>query len=602
METVYQQIDELVAAGVIDEAEAARRRIAVRGDMSSSLEASYLASVHETVRNAAIAPPEARAEMIADVDRQIDELVAVGAIDAAEAEKRRIALRGDISRARAADLLENDPEGFLTEDLEGGFEGMDGNTLATYRAMAEAGLKARHKEFITEQKRVQKQREVEVKAELNDMRDIMLAGQPVAEIARLDDPEYQAHPQYAETMAAYSLFVERENIFAMTTDELDDLIQQEKSRKLKHKYQLERLELLDKVRADHQRGYGADPIAYQRQINPKSITDLPDFTTDTAPDFAAALRARRVDAEQLVEQGHVKADVVRLFDDEELARLQRQMAVDKDPEDRLALAAVLANELGEGGTADRLTAVVDDPVLAHVAAMAWRGGSKATALETLRGQQMIEANNVTLPPAAERLGATYGLIEDLFADVPAGEASLAAAIGAADALYARRTGRTEVGGEIDERAYKQALHAVMGGTGEFNSGDATGGVQEVRGQMTMLPVGIRASAVESALEMLGHEELPRDERAARGRGASLAYNPDLAAEHWRAASGGQVPQINGEPIAPETLDSLYLMAVGEDRFVALADTRSGKRVVYNESGAPFVFSLRRLIRETGGGQ
>ncbi len=184
------------------------------------------------------------------------------------------------------------------------------------------------------------------------------------------------------------------------------------------------------------------------------------------------------------------------------------------------------------------------------------------------------------------------MAEDLFADLPTGDGTLATIMAASDALYARRTGHAPQEEDLDSDVYRDAMHAVMGGTGTYGSERATGGVQEVRGVATILPPGMRAYEAEFALRDIGYPVTGAD-TVGRARAAGRIFDPAQAVADLEAASGGRTPSIGGEPPTAEDLADMTLKAVGPDRYIL---TSEGEALA-DASGAPLVISLMALKRE-----
>ncbi|MBW4972078.1 hypothetical protein KZZ08_00515 [Roseovarius mucosus] len=594
------------------------------GLRQSQREATFIEYAQEASRAGAGADPQTRATLFAQGDEMIASLLEAGVIDPEEAAKRRIALRGDISNAHAIRMITDDPQQFLEAVDQGDFPGLEGDTLERYRAQATSALATAAKEASTAAAKAEKARLKALGDRLTEMRNIMADGRTPVDEAFLANPEVRAHPDFAETMGALSLRNENHDLATMTPDQIDALIAGERGKKVAHEWQTERLKVLEDWKEQHEEGFGKDPIAYARSLwnrtdrpSARQIIDLPEFDPENPAAYGQALALRAEQGQDLVDEGF--APELRILSDDERDQLEELAGLDSDPTTRAALAQTLATSLPRESF-DRLSNVIDDPVFSHVGGLLASGGSRGLAEEVLRGQQVIAQDNVILPPLRDRTEPAFTAVRDFFADVPGGEALQATITKSADALYAARIRRSDPAGDIDSDVYRQALHEVMGGQGGFDARDAKGGMQEVRGALTPLPQGVGARDIERTLQSLSAdlagEESPVNPRAMLDdqvfsaepgssiRETGIARRPITrrtpeqararAQSAFSAASiSGGVPGINGEPLDPDAMDSLSLRAVGPDQYQF---TINGRAIQDLETGGAYIFSLNRLVR------
>lgn len=541
----------------------------------------------EASRMGAGADPQTRAALFAEIDEDIALRLQSGDLTPEEAAKERFAARGEISNAHAIRMITEDPQSFLEADIED-FPGMDGDTFERYRAQAASAQATAENQAAAAAEKAARERQAALGSRLTEMRDIMADGRTAVDEEFLSDPEVQAHPDFAETMAMRSLRDENVALAEMTPDQIDALIAGERGKKVAHKFQTERLKVLEDWRDRHEEGFARDPIAYARSLwnrtdrpSARQIIDLPDFDPSNPEAFGQALALRARQGQELVDEGFTTE--LRILTDAERETLRAQAGQDNDPASRAALAQVLATSLPRESF-DRLSSVIDDPVFSHVGGLMASGGARAVAEEVLRGQQVIGQGNVILPPVRDRTEPAFAAVRDFFADVPGGEALQATITKSADALYAARIRRSDPAGGIDEDVYRQALHEVMGGQGRFDARDAKGGMQMFREKLTPLPLGVGARDVERAMSSLLGDlsgvEGPVNDRARLDSqvfpaepGSSIkdsgiarrpvpTLTPKEAVERaWgrlRTASvrEGGLPGINGEPLGADTLNPL----------------------------------------------
>ncbi|KHQ50276.1 hypothetical protein [Mameliella alba] len=578
-----------------------RRSLGLR---QSQREANWISYAHEATVAASTADPRQRDELIAMGDRQIAAMLAAGAIDPAEAEKRRLGLRADVSNARAIQAISDDPDAFIAELDGGGFTGLEADTRARYRTQAERAIEARAKEEARELERAAEAREKEVGDRLKSMTEIMLAGREAVDEKFLATPEAQAHPLFAETMAARQLREDGVDLKSMTPSQIDALIAGERTKKLKEPYQLKKLELLEDALAAHEKGYETDPIGYRQDLG-LQVTDLPELDPADTSRFSRALEFRFLNAEQLVKEGFTRD--IRMLSNAERDELNARAGVDADPAERLALAKAIIGS--DPGAADHVIGQVEDPVFAHVAGLLEDGGSDRVAQDILRGQRIIAEKTVIMPPEAERKDEAYLVLRGYFAGVPASEDIEASVLAAADALYASRVRQQAPDQDVDGAEYRRAVHEVLGGT--IDGRDKRGGLQDIRGAMTLLPAGVKARQVEDALGELSTNlsgaRTPADPQGysdmiASGRPRAETFlTPDEARERGKArlqriSLSGGLPTFDGFMIHPEDLRQAQVRAVGPGRYRLWLD---GEYALDHTTGAPYEFNMFQLLREVG---
>ena len=103
-------------------------------------EANYIDYAHTATQQAATAAPEVRDELLTNGLTQIDRLVELGIINAAEGKRRKIGLQGDFDNARAITMVDEDPEGFLAATEAGEFKGLEADRIAQYQKQARASV------------------------------------------------------------------------------------------------------------------------------------------------------------------------------------------------------------------------------------------------------------------------------------------------------------------------------------------------------------------------------------------------------------------------------------------------------------------------------
>lgn len=564
-----------------------RRTLELR---NAERQATYMAYTHEAAKAYATGDEEVRAGTLADLDAMVDADVRAGRIDASEGQRRKQEFRADGDNARAIAMISVDPEGFQAARKAGEFAGLEATLLARYDAAAISSIEQKAKAAQTAADKAAKEQEAAIGDRLGEIRGIAGEGAVAVDEAFLDRPEVKAHPDYGQTQAAISLREEGKQLKVMSPQALRDAIAQEEGRKVKHKWETERLALMRETLADHEAGYAKDPLAYAEREG-LDVPTLPEFDINDPVSFGKAVGERVVFAEQLRQEGYTEN--LRYFTNDEREALKDAASVEADPSERAALARQLAVSLSAADPA-AISELGLDPVFSYVGEAQVSGGMGARQAQTiLRGQQVIDAGNVVMPPEKDRVDAGFQVLDALFADLPDGEKLQSTIREATDAHYAATIRKSDPTADIDEDLYLRSLHEVLGGVGEANARGATGGIQVVRDVATMLPPGVSVDQVEGALDRLGRV------RASPAAGQRPALQDDAAQleQQLRAISGGQVPDFGGERPTAQDLEDLQLQAVGPDRYIFVYQAGDRWYQVYDEEGQPYSFSMKALLQE-----
>lgn len=563
-------------------------------DRFAQREASFMSYAYEAARQGSTADPETRSVLIAQGDEQIDAMVAGGVIDAAKGQALKIGLRGDIDGARAIDMVNSDPEGFLeASNNPANFPGLSGEQIAQRRVQARNELDRRAAAEKTAAEAEARRQKVIVGNEISDAVAVLRSGKPLSNPDFLQRDDVRAHEDYPELATWARLSAKVPDLAVKTPDELREMTRAERKRPGMSAHETEELSALERLYDEAVAGWAQDPIAFAREkeLLPAPLEQMPDPADRQA--YASALRERMAFAGWLNEKGYTE-DALPL-DKAEQDALKRAADVEQDPAARADLALALAQSAqGRPGTA--LDELLGDRVLAYTGGFLAGGGGRGTAEEILKGQRLVELGTVKLPPVAERQEPTFDMLDQLFVDLPGGDLAEAHAREAADALYAARLRRSDDPGEgMDEDRYQQALHEVLGGTGEFGRRGSRGGVQSFRGVNTVMPMGVRAEDVERALDSLGQK--PVAPRPGPLPGPRSTYDESVLADQLAAISGGRSAEIEGRPVTADQLADFHVKAIGDDAYVFVRKSGEGTVALYDETGNPFTFSMRRLLRE-----
>lgn len=549
-------------------------------------QASYMRYTQAGQHTYATGDAELRSGVLEDLDAMIAADLASGRIDAAEAERRRQQFRAEGDNARAIQMIGADPEAFQQARKNQEFLGLEADVLARYDAQAAGAVTRRDKKIADAADKAAKEQDRQIGDRLSAIIDVASAGQPAVDEAFLKHPDVMGHEKWGEAQAAISLRDEGVAIEIASPAELRQMIAAEKSTPKAHKYQTERLKVLEQAQAAHMEGYAKDMVAYSEQVG-LDVPTLPQFDQSDPASYGQAVRARVAWAEQMLNDGY--SDAARVFSNAERDALTDLAGIESDPEARAALSAELSYAL-TGASTGTVGSLGLDPVFTYVGDLQTAGaGSRQLAIKILRGQQVIDQGNVTMPPASHRIDEGHSVLQEVFADMPRGEQIEATVRAATDAHYASVVRRNDPAGDIDGGQYRKSLHEVLGGIGD------TGGIQEIRGVATLLPPGVSIRSVETALDRLPGAWV----RGTHGnKNGQLVPNLTVFGNRLRRISGGQLPTIGGAPMTPDSLDDMQISAVGQDQYIFVAKGYGDQWFQINdENNAPFVFSLRDLLKE-----
>lgn len=574
----------------------------------SQREATWLDAQHTLMQTAATGDEATRSHLFAEANRQIDEMMAAGVITPEEAQRRRMDLQAGTANAIAIRMVQDDPHALLQAIGEGQLTDLDAETQARYAVQAQNTIDQRNREADREAERIARERETAVGDALDQM--IRIIGvNPDARIdyALLQQATDEGHPKAAEANAAVDLAIEYPMFRQMHPSVLQALITREEQRPVDALWQTERLQLLREAHAEAVQGWTSDPVAFADEVGmavPPLILDPADPQST-----AASIEARRQFADDLTGRNYMA--LPRVFTDEERVAIAAATAVDANPVDRVELARALTLSLQGLGT-DGVPSLSNDPVFIHTGNLLATGMPDQLATEIFRGQQVIAQNNIVLPTNASILQVAGADVAQVFSGIAGGEVEQRRVIETANALYAARMRFTDPGAAdtpIDEAAYRQALFEAMGGIGNHDSRDATGGLRMLNGFPTVLPPGVTSSLAEVAIANLGRPSMTaggvgttqraRDILAGDATSGQRDWDGARMIQQLRASSPtGQVPGLSADPERLwRDLQDAQFRAVGGGQYEIVWPLQNGLRYLPDTNGEPFRLDLNRLIAE-----
>jgi hypothetical protein len=312
--------------------------------------------------------------------------------------------------------------------------------------------------------------------------------------------------------------------------------------------------------------------------------------------------------------------------------LKEQLGENGNPAVRARAAMAMAGALADPNlkidAMDVAEEIGADAVFTYIGGLLMNGGTETLARQVFEGQRIIAARDAPLPAIAQQRGAAFLAVRDVLSfgtDPVRGDADDRAMYdqitGAAMALYASRAAQDGEfkDGVLRETDFLQAVHEVMGGTGKYDGRQATGGVREIAGTLTILPVGVRARDIEAGLNAVG-VDITRDPRVMSVRAADGAGSVDGLGTILGATDDvGDAVALRGEPVSEEVLRGLSanntipmfggqpmdivtwqrgrLRANGNGTYtMEFIHQASGEaRIALDEKGDPWLINMRALI-------
>lgn len=571
------------------------RALAARQSQHS---ANFMAWEAETAPMRARGTPDEVAAIDADFEDWLEREVASNRLTPEQAEARRQSHYSEGASARATTMLAENPEALISGLEAGEFDSLGAERVAQLRVRGNAAIAAREKEAATERDQAEADRVAAVNTDASSAIKLARAGRTSAlEDEILADEGFAlAKPEVVAELRGIAAL--RDNKFAidtMTLDELRELEARLLTEDITRDWQNEALDAVrSQIEAD-QDGFSADPMAHAAAKGlPGYNLEAPENLLEDADATRAFFETAARRSSELVEGGYTDRAMPLTAD--QLTQLKETISENGDPRARAELAATVAETFGPEVMANMGL----DPTFSWVAGLSANGGDASIATGIMRGQNEMRLGNVVMPSENDRKGAFFGQVDTLFESMPGGSVIKGQIRGAADALYASRNS-VNPDGTLDEEAYAQALHEVLGGRGSYGSRDATGGLAEVNGFMTALPSAVSPRQVEDAIDLLSVDqiEVAHDDD-------SRMFNHIFNESQKRVIEdilpnmpdGAEVKLlVNGRPMAPTDWSELIFAPNGSDSYTMVASVGGRPVSVVNQAtGEPVNISMTMLVR------
>lgn len=568
----------------------------------SQATAAWMEARLDIVNEAATADPDTLGAFIEFGEARIAELGQQTGKGEAEIVAEQQAFRAEVSNARATTALDQDPIAFIAAAEEGVYDELGPERVAQLKVTAQAEADRR---AAAEAKAVEaeaKKRDDAIGRRLDTIADLSLKGRLVVDEAELANPEVQAHPSYPKARAAVELRKRIPDLDLMTTAQLDALIAEEEKRPIAETWENENLTVLRAMRDKKAAALATDPKAALAEAG-LPAPDLPDFDPNDTEAWSAALaESLSFDAFQR-EKGYT--DQSAIFTKDQKTALKAILAPGAEAGPKVALMTAILN--GTGGNASAVLADLEaDPVNRRALKVLGVTRDPALTESILRGGQKLDGKTVVPPSRKEQILAFDAMTGGAFDDAPAVKAEI---MEAALALYADSAAgidaeTTASEGWIADGAayslYQQSVQRLLGAQPDRNGELTIGGLQEVNGGLTVLPVGVPVRAVEESWDRLIDGFVKADPAWYQKR---VQLGPDVAAPTgdplipFKSASVyGGLPDLGSDPAG--RLGTLTLRRVGETEIYELVREQNGRLTPIPEVGTDraYRFRLKDLMR------
>lgn len=557
--------------------------------------------MYEATRAAVNADAETRETLAGTADEHIAGLLQNGVINAEQAESLRQDVRGDLSGAAALQALNDDPAAFLDRMEDGEFSGLAPGTQVRMRNTATDALRKAAETAQKEADKAAKEHVARVVDNLDRISSLdsterldptdraLLDDAGIAELAKGDEDvqlalrKAQARVSLDEDEAVYRL---------MNPAALQRAIEVERSKKVRHPYQEERLDVLEALLTDKQKALDTNALGHLRDIG----LEVPELPLDEGQEaFEAGLAARRRNSDWMRTNGYTTQPVI--LEPDERKAIKAQLEAEADPAHRRALVEGFTRQLGPD--AERvLMQATGDRVVAHAATLIGWGAPGDAVEDILTAQKRIKDGTATRPSEAKFRETFADVTAGRFRDQPELEARIMAT---AEALYVEAN---PIGDStsIDSGEARKAISRALGGDGDLIGGLATINPPGAFNEHELpLPPGVRGDDVNRALHDLYGMVAESRSRDAQGHiemGGTVI--PGDTSRLATISLSGAAPDFGG--MDPEAVLSdariVPIWAGGQptDRYTFVRTVGGQDIALKDENGGRYEFSLRKLVQ------
>ena len=457
--------------------------------------------------------------------------------------------------------------------------------------------------------RIRSQRFRDASSEINDtgrlVRDSLRRGQSASdEGAYLSNPfAFEADPDlYREVQALVEARAAFPGFAQLSPGERESIIEELRAQPVEDRGQFALIDALESMDSAISDAFEEDPIKAAQEYFPNPPIELPAFDPQRPGPFIEALTQRIEYAEAMAQEGYTDEPVFFSQDEHELLAA---LAGNEDSIVRGLFAAVTA----QAGSPALMEQLGLDPALRMAGSLVASGVSERVATEAASGLAIISENTGILPSRNTLNTARMEAFGGALRNVPGWETAEGGVQALARALYANmatQEGIDDPNSDAARDLMKTALQRALGQ--EQTPRGTTGGIQEVFGERTLLPPGVRASHVEAAVERalgLSRRSVYATALIPFGRVRPRVGPDDARDDVWRADGTPMTPMWGAAPLVdylrtrPSGLNDLTISVFGSEggRPIYRMSMRVGNHesIITDQNGLPFVFRINDLI-------
>ena len=413
------------------------------------------------------------------------------------------------------------------------------------------------------------------------------AGESARDEGLIDDPNAQtvAPDLIREANGFRALRDTSPRLLQMTPDQVDRFADQLPIGPVGEDWELDRQKAAEDLAYENRKAWEKDPVKRAEEVldvPPPSFLSAVEGGDPKA--MIAALGARRRYMNELSEQGFTDDPVY--FSEQESELLAAAFGKEVPVEARIALTSAISTAFGPDAVR-AFGEINGDPATMYAGKMMASGGSSHLAAEIIKGQGLLDEGVVSLPSKVSFNKSFNDEFGEAFANIPMPADVRGEMIVAARAIYASRVGdKAEIDDEDAKELLSQSIQTALG-AGRNKKGDPTGGVQDVLGSQTLLPIGVNGEAATAALETA---------LSAGFQNPAPAFGRQ-SIEAFAAASDMGVPHVKGKPISDSLLASARFSIVARGpRGYGLTFTRGTQTYdAEGPNGERYIFDLEDLI-------
>lgn len=457
----------------------------------------------------------------------------------------------------------------------------------------------------------------EVKTTLNTIIDAAKNGMQAADESILLDEEALAlQPELArEAQAFTNLRDGSKDLFQMPPAVFTAAAEQLRSADVQEDWEVDLANAATTAAKENAKAWREDPI--QRAFDVMPDTKKPpalEIPVDGDFDkFVTSLERRREYGIGLAENGYTDQPV--FLSNKEVDAVSMMFGADIPAELKAGAAAAIVEGMGPDAIKVFDTLKVDT-VTQFAGKMLSIGGDQAVVMEAMQGQEMLDAGNVTAPKESSFREVMGDEFQQAFAGIQGSADAQGEVLSFARAIFAANKA-----GDMEANAEKDAMKtAVQRALGQSTSprGEVTGGIQDILGFQTLLPVGVSGKDANQVLHIAltgdmdwGADPASKVANWLMDRGSDLfrlvtGEDKDPLQEKindaWVQASRrpgpdgegrlGSVPMWNGKPLDPSVVgETLRFVAVGGNTY----RMQIGQYDVQDANGNVYFFDLAKLM-------